>query len=192
MTNSRQRVLNALVSITAERGLDRVSIREVAAAADVSIGTVQYYCRSKDEMLLLAWEHISGNIINRVKNVDQLGTVSDAVRRATLELLPLDEPRSVESRVYLAFAARAATSAPLADVQHNLLAELRGYLTHAFQRAGESGEVSPDLDPQRAATTTAALVDGLLLHLLTDPTGLSPQDAVAALDGYLAHLGLVS
>ncbi len=57
MTNSRQRVLDALVALIAERGLDQVNFREVAAAADVSIGTVQYYCRSKDEMLRMAWEH---------------------------------------------------------------------------------------------------------------------------------------
>ncbi len=39
------------------------------------------------------------------------------VRRVILELLPLDETRTAESRIYLAFAARAAVSAPLADVQ---------------------------------------------------------------------------
>jgi AcrR family transcriptional regulator len=184
VTERRQRLLDALVTIVAEHGLDRVSIREVAAAADVSIGTVQYYCRTKDEMLLMAWEYVAGNIIDRTGTA-RAETVRDTIRQDLLQLLPLDEPRTIESRVYLAFAARAAVSAPLAEVQHNLLAKLRGHLAQGFQRAKDTGEAPKDLDPHAAAATTAALVDGLLLHLLTDPAGLSPQAAVAALDTHL-------
>lgn len=188
MMNSRQRLLDALVAITAERGLDQVSIREVAAAADVSIGTVQYYCRSKEEMLRMAWEHTAQQILDRATGVDTTGTVAEVVRRVLLELLPLDEQRSVESRVYLAFAARAAVSGSLADVQHTLLGELRGQLSRAFQRARDGGEAAADLDPEVAAAETAALIDGLLLHVLTDPSGLSPDTAVAVLDAHLGRL----
>ncbi|MFB9834047.1 TetR/AcrR family transcriptional regulator [Actinoallomurus acaciae] len=190
MTDRRQRLLDALVEITAERGLDHVSIREVAAAADVSIGTVQYYCRTKDEMVLMAWESLAEKIIVRAMGgLDRTaGTVKECVRRVVLELLPLDEPRNVESRVYLAFAARAAVSAPLAEVQHSLLGELRGYLARAFARAKDEGEAAPGLEPDAAAATTAALVDGLLLHMLTDRGGLPPDSAVAAMDAHLDRL----
>lgn len=187
MTNSRQRVLDALVGIIAERGLDQVSIREVAAAADVSIGTVQYYCRSKDEMLLMAWEYTADKIIGRLAGIARTGPVASAVRGVILELLPLDETRTAESRIYLAFAARAAVSAPLADVQNRLLTRLRADLARAFQQAKDTGEADPDLDPVLEAATTAALIDGLLLHLLTDPAGLPPGAAVAALDAHLAR-----
>ena len=54
------------MTITAERGLDQVSIREVAAEAGVSVGTVQYYCRSKDEMLEMAFRHILDRMSARV------------------------------------------------------------------------------------------------------------------------------
>ena len=37
----RTQLTDALLSITATRGLDQVSVREVASAAGVSIGTVQ-------------------------------------------------------------------------------------------------------------------------------------------------------
>ncbi|GAA4494423.1 hypothetical protein GCM10023191_033560 [Actinoallomurus oryzae] len=192
MTDRRQRLLDSLVEITAERGLDHVSIREVAAAADVSIGTVQYYCRTKDEMVLMAWESLAEKIIVRAMGgMDRGGTVAtvkECIRRVVLELLPLDEPRSVESRVYLAFAARAVISAPLAEVQHSLLAKLRGYLARAFAHAKDEGEAAAGLEPDAAAAATAALVDGLLLHMLTDPGGLPPDSAVAAMDAHLDRL----
>ena len=183
--SARQRLLDALVAITAERGLDQVSIREVAAAAGVSIGTVQYYCRSKDEMLRMAFEYVIGRIIARSTGVERTGTVGSALRRGILESLPLDEDRGVEARVYLAFAARAAVSPELARVQHSFQTEMRGLCAQAFSLAVDQGQAVADFDPDTAAAATAALVDGLLLHLLTDPTGLPADTAVAVLDAHL-------
>ncbi|MGH3375207.1 MAG: TetR/AcrR family transcriptional regulator [Actinoallomurus sp.] len=184
--NARQRVLDALMTITAERGLDRVSIREVATTAGVSIGTVQYYCRSKDEMLRMAFEYVAGQIAQRITGIDRNGDVGAFLRRALLEFLPLDDFRRTEARVYLAFAARAAVSPPLAAVQQDLLGKLRALCVQAFQAAGDRGQADPHLDPDLAAAATTAMVDGLLLHLLTDPAGLQAETALAALD---AHLG---
>ncbi len=183
--HARQRLLDALVVITAERGLDQASIREVAAEAGVSIGTVQYYCRSKDEMLQMAFEYVIERIIARASAVEQTGVVGCVLRRGLLELLPLDELRGVESRVYLAFAARAAVSPQLAQVQHSLLGQMRAACARAFALARDRGEAVAGLDPDMAAAGTAAMVDGLLLHLLTDPTGLPADTAIAVLDAHL-------
>lgn len=183
---TRERVLDALQRIIAERGLDQVSIREVAAAAGVSIGTVQYYCRSKEEMLRIAYERVADEIIRRATTVDPAGTVGQVLRRGLLQLLPLDGPRRTESLVYLAFAARACVTPWLAQLQHAKLAEFRTRCASALRRAQESGEAPPGLDVEAAAATIAALVDGLLLHTLTDPAGLPPEAAVTALDTYLS------
>jgi AcrR family transcriptional regulator len=177
--------MDALVSITAERGLDQVSLREVARAAGVSLATVQYYCRSKDQMLRMAFEYVTMRIIERVPDFDPDGTAGGALRRGLLEFLPLDPVRSVEARVYLAFAARAAVSADLAEVLHGHLSEMRALCAQAYQRAREMGEAAADLDPDRGAAATVAIVDGLLLHLLTDPHGLTVDQALAILDGHL-------
>jgi AcrR family transcriptional regulator len=193
VVHPRRRLLDALVAIIAESGLDGVSIREVAAAAGVSIGTVQYYCRSKDEMLVMTFQHITERILGRVTAIDKTGAAGPALRRALLEFLPLDELRRTEARVYLAFAARAAVSAELADVQGAMLSGIRTQCAEAFRRARRQRETRVDLDPAETAMATTALVDGLLLHLLTDPTGLSPEAAVAVLDAHLRqHLVVAS
>lgn len=56
-TNSAERrrhLLDAVLRITSEPGLEDVSIREMAAAAGVSPAQAQYYFRTKAEMLRLA------------------------------------------------------------------------------------------------------------------------------------------
>src|SRR5215469_3241598 len=114
MSGIRQKRLSeltdVLLSITATRGLDQVSVREVAAAAGVSIGTVQHYFATKDEMLVFAFRQVVERTRARVAGIDAGAGPRQALGAALRELLPLDQPRLAECRVYLAFAARAATS----------------------------------------------------------------------------------
>ncbi|GAA1584015.1 MULTISPECIES: TetR/AcrR family transcriptional regulator [Kribbella] len=179
------RLLDAFATITAERGLEQATMREVAAAAGVSVGTVQYYCRTKDEMLLLAFKHIIDRITTRAAGVEHTGPVGSVLKQIVLEFLPLDELRQRESRVYLAFAARAAVTPALTGYQHSLLADLRDQCARAYVLAKERGESVTDFDPVLASIQTAALVDGLVLQLLSDPDGLSITSAVEAVDAHL-------
>lgn len=111
--------------------------------------------------------------------------MGSALRRALQECLPLDAIRRRESRVYLAFAARAMVSPDLSEVQRHMLVGLRKQCAAAFRQARERGEAVTDFDPAEAAAATAALVDGLLLHLLTDPAGMRPKAAIRILDAHL-------
>ncbi|MFD2083172.1 TetR/AcrR family transcriptional regulator [Actinopolymorpha cephalotaxi] len=202
---ARPRVLAALMEIIAERGLDQATIREVAAGAGVSIGTVQYYCRSKDEMLQMAFEHVCEQILGRIRQIEGSGPgaaggpdrtrgagqgdrqVGPVLRRALLEFLPLDDRRRAEARVYLAFAARAAVSPDLAQVQQTMMADLRAMCAAAFQLAVDRGQAHAGLVPARAAAATTVMVDGLLLHLLTDPAGMPAKTATGIVDDHLAR-----
>jgi AcrR family transcriptional regulator len=50
----RRRVLDATLQLAAEGGFDAVQMRDVAAAADVALGTVYRYFTSKERLLLEA------------------------------------------------------------------------------------------------------------------------------------------
>ena len=53
--------------LAAKDGLERVSIRHVAAQAAVSIGQVQHYFRTKDELLLFASDTVRARAGQRVR-----------------------------------------------------------------------------------------------------------------------------
>ncbi len=193
---ARPRVLTALMEIIAERGLDQATIREVAAGAGVSVGTVQYYCRSKDEMLRMAFEYACEQILDRIRQLEKSAAgkagkkereVGPLLRRALLEFLPLDDRRRAEAKVYLAFAARAAVAPDLAEVQQTMMAEMRAMCAAAFRWAVERGQAHDGLVPDRAAAVTTVLVDGLLLHMLTDPAGMPAKTATGIIDDHLAR-----
>ncbi len=189
MSSRRHRataIIDAVTGIVAERGLDHVSVREVAAAAGVSIGTVQHYFPTKQEMLAAAYTEAAGRIRARLEAL-QLGR--DARRNLSLvlrELLPLDEQRRGETRVYMAFAAAAATSPSLAEIQQAVLTELHTVLTDTF-----AGAWGPTATPDRcllAAHAAIALADGLAFHAVTTTRWLPSLQLTATVDLVLEAL----
>jgi AcrR family transcriptional regulator len=171
-------ITEVMLRIVAERGLDHVSVREVAAGAAVSIGTVQHYFATKDEMLEAAYAEVISRIAARLDAVPLGDDVRRNVSTLLVELLPLDRRRVTETRVHLAFAARAATMPALAGTQRQALTRLHAGLAAAFGRATGA-------PPQRcrvAAHAAIAVADGLALHAASAGRWLSRPAQRDALD----------
>jgi AcrR family transcriptional regulator len=171
---------DALLCIVAERGLDQVSVREVASAADVSIGTVQHYFPTKDDMLAAAFNEVVRRIRTRMTSVCLGPDVRRNISAVLTELLPVDDRRAAEARIQVAFAARAATSPALAEIQRGVLTEIHEALTEAFAHAA-AGTVKAE-NCRSAARVALAAVDGLALHAVSSGDWISARKLTAALD----------
>ena len=62
----RRQIADAVCRLADERGLEGVTLRDVAARAKVSMGAVQRCFRTKEEMLVFALSHIGERIAARV------------------------------------------------------------------------------------------------------------------------------
>jgi AcrR family transcriptional regulator len=142
----REALLRAARALMAERGLPRVTVREVAERAGVGPGLVHYYFGGKQELLRAVVGSVAGEMLERVRKAASApGTTEERLRgllRASVEALAADPyaPRLVveqvlfgEDAVIDAFAERFA-GPNLAAIQ-GLLAEGRA--------AGELREVEP-------------------------------------------------
>ncbi|MFF8958712.1 TetR/AcrR family transcriptional regulator [Streptomyces sp. NPDC014894] len=189
MSELRQTELaDALLRIAAARGLDRVSVREVASAAGVSIGAVQYYFSTKDEMLAFAFRQVVDRTRARVRGLKPGAGPRQTLAAALRQLLPLDARRLAECRVYLAFAARATTSPTLAAIQNATLAAIHEELRQTLASLPSPPSGHPVLHPARDARLLLALVDGLMFDAVTAPAALPPAIAAKTLDLYLERL----
>ncbi|HEY2765010.1 MAG TPA: TetR/AcrR family transcriptional regulator [Pseudonocardiaceae bacterium] len=184
----REQLADALLTITAARGLDQVSVREVAAAAGVSIGTVQHYFKTKDEMLVFAFRRLVERTVARLKGIDTSGGVRRSLVQILSQLLPLDDTRVVEGRVYLAFAAQAAVSPTLATIQKKTLNDIHTHLSEVLSRARDTGDAIPGLCPALDARLLLALADGLTLDALSAPGHLTDDQMMALLERHLERL----
>ncbi|RIQ18979.1 TetR/AcrR family transcriptional regulator [Jiangella rhizosphaerae] len=177
----RELLADALMRLAAAEGLEKVSLRHVAAEAGVSTGMVQHYFRTKDEMMTFAYDMVTDRILERSMAASPPETPREVVRSLLLQVLPLDETRRLENHVMLAFLAYAAVKPSIASELREPAAAMRGFLADKLREAG-AGHV----DPERAAAGLLALVDGLGLQVLSQQ--YAEEQAVAALDAQLALL----
>lgn len=167
--DTRARVITAVWRVIAEQGMAAVSMRTVAASADVSVGRIQYWFGSKDELLeasLVAM--LAGAEDQHRQSIGQAPRVA-ANRAGDLDrlrhLIGHPIPRAGEAPEGVAVFHHYVTAA----INHPRLAEL---LIEAKQ--GQEREavrllrrLAPGLPgPRGAARALLATADGLSLRVL--------------------------
>lgn len=176
----------------ARDGVAGVSVRAVAAEAGVSGGTVQHHFPARAQMLHFAMELLAERFTQRLVAMPRTGPVPEWSRSILLELLPLNDERRREFRVWLAFTTHAHTDPALTALKQRFAAQLR-QLYQRLLRARETASSHngdtphPELDPAEDADAAIlqAVIDGLALQL----ADLAPEDAAVLgprlLDHYL-------
>ena len=178
----------AALKVIARDGFDGLTMATIAKQAGASVGMVQHYFSSKDELLLFAHQRVTSHFDSWLESTRLDGPVGPVVYEALLRMLPLDKERRDDMRVRLAFSAAGANDRRLADYQADRQDYLRRRLARAIDRAKKNGEVAADLDSKTAATILGALVAGLGSQMITDPKRLPPPVAVAALGSHLTTI----
>lgn len=176
--------------MTATRGLEAVSLRDVAAEAGVSMGMVQHYFSSKDRMLLFACEYLLERAGRRVE--ERLAATpgplapKEMLRQILHGILPLDEERRAGTRVWLAFLARAAIEPRLEEFMRATWVGSHRLIADQIRAGQQRGEITAERDVDREAVSALALADGLVSHLLMGH--YTAEQALAAVDAALDRL----
>ncbi|EME98948.1 TetR family transcriptional regulator [Streptomyces mobaraensis NBRC 13819 = DSM 40847] len=89
---TRRKLMRVAVELFEERGYDKVSVAEIAAAAEVSKMTVFNYCGSKEDILVGALEDHVGDVARAVRERAPGESVVHAVRRQFLAAVDAFEP----------------------------------------------------------------------------------------------------
>jgi AcrR family transcriptional regulator len=170
----RRQIASAVHTLIAGAGLDGATVAAVAREAGFSVGLVQHYFPSKDELLLFTYRQMMADISARLaarvaEGETREQPISAIVFDGVLELLPLDEDRRGEYRVTRVFRGRSLDNPALDAVASATAADLRAQLATAVRNGKKCGEVEPDVDADLAATRLAALADGLADQLYDNP-----------------------
>lgn len=185
----RTRIAEALWRVATVRGLDKMGLRDVAAEAEMSLGQLQHYFGSRDELLMFAMEFLRKQNIERVaRRIASSGSPTPGARLRAIvrEMLPVDDKAEAGSLMNLIFLLESVRSSDLREHAHGQALALRELLEWQITLAIEHGEITSAHEPRRAAAHLAALADGLRVgfHL-----GLhSPAEAIAVMDDHLDRL----
>lgn len=171
----REEVVEATWRLMARVGIDRVSIRDIAAEAGCSTGVISHYFRDKDDVLRsalrLVWARERSRIASRtteLRGLAALGVLAAAV-------LPVDDEQSLEMAVWVSFWSRAFGDPILAAEQLRYYDEWLELLRRHFREARDDGEIAPTREPSLEARRLAALVDGLGIQAIFESRRSSPD-----------------
>lgn len=186
----RRRIAEALWRIVSSRGLDDVGLREIAAEAGVSLGQLQHYFKTRDELLIYALAQIGELASERVQQ--RLGAIRGPktpyaiIRTSLQEMLPLDPDSRTGLLVHVAFVARAVHDPQLRAITKGGTRPLADLFADQLGRARAERQIPTDRDPDTEAALLICLADGLTNYVLLDV--LTPPRAQAMLDAHLANL----
>lgn len=181
-------MLDAVLDVIAERGLEAATMRTVAAAAGISLAQVQYYFRSKDELVASAFRHVTERFDEKLATVDLSGPPRKVLRQALELWLPLDDDRARDARVWLAFSAASVTSPMLAGIAATTEAELRVAFARLLDAAIADGGLAEVTDTETEAGLLLAVLDGLAIQGLTLPADRRNAFVTQSLNAHLGRL----
>ena len=135
----RERMVTAAVELAVDGGYEAVQMRDVAARAEVALGTLYRHYPSKDHLLLAALREQASSLHERIAQrppdgADAATRTADVLRRAS---------RALARRPELTAALVTALTAPepdTAEAKHQVEIVLHGIITDAI-----AGSV-PDAD----------------------------------------------
>ncbi|TCK26739.1 TetR/AcrR family transcriptional regulator [Pseudonocardia endophytica] len=170
----RSTIVRAVWRVIAEQGMEAVSMRTVAAAAAVSVGRIQYWFRTKDELLRVSLEAMLSDAAQH--HADATEHVED--RAALLHLIGHPIPRAEGAGAGVSLFHQYVA----ASINHPTLASLLAEAKDGQEREATRllRTVAPDLrDPRDEARLLVATADGLAMRVLM--SSLSATEAQRAL-----------
>ncbi|TCP54267.1 TetR family transcriptional regulator [Tamaricihabitans halophyticus] len=168
--SARERILTALVELVATRGLEAVSVRQVAAQAGVTGGMVQHHFSTKQQMIRAAMAAITENLAELVAEAQTGLPPGSALRSICRMLVPLDDERMVHARIWLAFLARAAVDDDVATEHRQTWQQLEDIFARLLAAAGNRGR--PLAVDRAGGALLLATLDGLATGGVVEPDRL--------------------
>lgn len=191
----REQILNAAYEVALHRGIDGLTVRAVAARAQLSHGLVLFHFKRKDQLGLALLDRVLATTLS-LRILDDIGAIPNprerlqALFRHELHRLS-EEPRRI--RLLLEYWARGGHNAV---IRGKMSAGLDRYRA-AFRSIAE--EVLP-AEPGRLGKSTPAalaavavsLILGYSVQAMIDPDHFEVGDYLAAVQGILGGFPLAA
>lgn len=164
----------------AARGLAWTKLADVAAEAGVSVGLIQSYFRSKDDLLRFGVQHLYDRTKERIENTADERPIRALLLRVLQALLPLDDERRAEIAVWVEFIPASLHDEDMGTRQVTATTEAINGLEAILTAASDAGELPAVRDVRREAAALWVFVDGLAMHQLATP-GIYDDETARAL-----------
>ena len=184
----RRVIVEALWRVVARDGAHEVSVRHVAAEAGMPKSSIGHYVGTMPQLMGLAVDQLVQDNTDYLMSLDLLNLDVDKATEVFYTLVPVSERRRHMSGVWLLLAAQAGADPEFAEVLHRLNASVAEGIEDLLRGMQRKGLVDSTREIHREARRLHALIDGLALQCMTDPSLRSETDVRAILREEVARL----
>lgn len=171
----RKQIAEAAWNIIREEGVEKASIRRVAAEAGMSSGALRHYFSTQDEMLLFIMNYYLEEGKKRSQNKEWSENPVQAVEEVLLELVPIDEEKKIETSVWWILALRSLTSDTIKDKKDEMTDGTYELANSMIEILALKGVLSDSMNAKLEKSRLTALIEGLSIHALLRPDVYSPE-----------------
>lgn len=173
----RAELLSATWRVVRARGVEGTTTRAIADEAGCSLSVLAHFLGGKDEILVAAQTAVYDRIVERAFALGGSRYGLDALRAALEAVLPLDEERTADAHVNVAFAGAALSNPRLAEARRRSHERIRGLLLTCLAEARERDELRPDVVDGDVVDDFVVLVEGSTLLTLVNAPDDEPRRA---------------
>lgn len=174
----RNQLIDVARTLFAEKGMERTSIKDIAAAADVAQGLIYHYFRSKDELFwaIILRDNPLPVMTEVFSHADGMPVRDFLIYAARTAFATVNERRDLIRIIVHEMLAHPEMQQSLRGLQQMAIGMLTGYLAGRIA----AGELRPH-DTQVSARMLAGSVVAMLL------TGLPPEPYIEQVVENLLH-----
>lgn len=184
-TETRDRILTAAEGLLAQRGFDSLRLRDIAKAADVSIGSIQHHFETRDEVLFETLRAAGRRRAEQWASLAEGGTTPSVKVHALIRGAIGERHRCI---VWLETCAAATRHAALVPDVERTQEAWRVSFRAAVEEGVRTGAFAPTLSVPEVVDVLVGLVDGLMLAVAVESDETTHRYRVDLLDRAAARL----
>lgn len=181
LSQPKAKLVRAGYRLIGERGVHRVSLEEIAAAAGVSKSLVLYHFKSRENLVLATMEWVLLEVAARIRSAVAAAPTPGGKVEAMVDVIFAGA--EANRRFYLTYLDLVEHAARMPRFGR-LSTDFRGIVDTAYAAIVEAGVARGEFvagDVDEAARVLRALVDGLFLQWLQEEDWAVRHDAYRAL-----------
>lgn len=186
---TRERLLEAAISVFARQGFDRATVDEIVREAGFSKGAFYVHFESKEDLFWAMLEHRIERQHEAFKEaVDHARPVAENVRTILRAVFGLVEEDPFWGSLFMEFGAHAARNEKVRQRLAALYDRWRELLVQLLTDGREAGRIRPEIDIEFTTTVLIAAVEGSVIQSRLSPEDVRLEDLLDPLARLFAQL----
>jgi AcrR family transcriptional regulator len=182
----RKELLGVVYELISEHGIDAVTMRQIAQAADISTGTINYHFKNRHNLVILAleaayelpedWRSYDGSPLAQLQRL-----ASGYIFRSSRERFWL---------FWINYTAQSTRDDEMRRRQNDRYEKQRKFWKELLKAGIAAGEIDPAIDPEKTADDLLLAGHALVLRQIQSPTPATRELARALLDAKFAEIAV--